>query len=70
MLTEFANGTVLYSHNQRYGEWVVHKVGEPLPAKQIRLIITTQKHQTVLVLLSTVPSPTNMSGDCLANTLE
>jgi endonuclease VIII len=48
MLTEFANGTVLYSHNQLYGEWVVHKAGEPLLAKQIRLIITTQKHQTVL----------------------
>ena len=48
MLTEFANGLVLYSHNQLYGEWVVHKTGEPLLAKQIRLIITTQHHQTVL----------------------
>lgn len=48
MLTEFANGVVLYSHNQLYGEWVVHAKGEPLLAKQIRLVITTQNHQTVL----------------------
>lgn len=48
MLTEFANVVVLSSHNQLYGEWVVHKAGEPLLAKQIRLVITTQYHQTVL----------------------
>jgi endonuclease VIII len=48
MLTEFANGVVLYSHNQLYGEWVVHKVGEPLLAKQVRLVITTAQHQAVL----------------------
>jgi endonuclease VIII len=48
MLTEFANGRVLYSHNQLYGEWVVHKAGDPLLKKQVRLIITTAKHQTVL----------------------
>ena len=29
MLTEFVNGVVLYSHNQLYGEWVVHPVGAP-----------------------------------------
>jgi endonuclease VIII len=48
MLTEFANGVVLFSHNQLYGEWVVHKVGEPLLARQVRLVITTQKNHTVL----------------------
>ncbi len=48
MLTEFENGTVLYSHNQLYGEWVVHPAGEPLLKKQVRLIITTAKHQAVL----------------------
>jgi endonuclease VIII len=48
MLTEFANGVVLYSHNQLYGEWVVHEVGEPLLAKQVRLVITTTRHQAVL----------------------
>ncbi len=48
MLTEFANGVVLYSHNQLYGEWVVHATGEPLLKKQVRLIITTARHQAVL----------------------
>jgi endonuclease VIII len=48
MLTEFANGTVLYSHNQLYGEWVVHQAKEPLLNKQIRLIFSTPKHQVVL----------------------
>jgi endonuclease VIII len=48
MLTEFANGAVLYSHNQLYGEWVVHATGEPLLKKQVRLIITTARHQAVL----------------------
>ncbi len=48
MLTEFANGVVLYSHNQLYGEWVVHPLGAPLLPKQVRLVITTQTQQTVL----------------------
>jgi endonuclease VIII len=48
MLTEFANGVVLYSHNQLYGEWVVHKAGEALLKKQVRLVITTARHQAVL----------------------
>ena len=48
MLTEFGNGTVLYSHNQLYGEWVLHKLGEPLLARQVRLIISTASHQAVL----------------------
>ncbi len=48
MLTEFTNGVVLYSHNQLYGEWVLHRVGEPLLTKQVRLIIRTTAHQVVL----------------------
>ena len=48
MLTEFANGVVLYSHNQLYGEWVLHMADEPLLAKQVRLIIRTADHQVVL----------------------
>ncbi len=48
MLTEFANGVVLYSHNQLYGQWLVHAVDEPLLKRQVRLIIRTAKHQTVL----------------------
>lgn len=48
MLTEFANGMVLYSHNQLYGQWVVHTAAEPLLPRQVRLIIATAKHQAVL----------------------
>jgi endonuclease VIII len=48
MLTEFANGMVLYSHNQLYGQWVVQAADEPLLPKQVRLIIRTQQQQAVL----------------------
>ena len=48
LLTEFSNGTVLYSHNQLYGEWRIHPVGQPLLARQQRLVITTEKHRVVL----------------------
>jgi endonuclease VIII len=48
MLTEFSNGTVLYSHNQLYGEWRVHALGEPHLKRQKRLIIATKSHQAVL----------------------
>lgn len=48
MLTEFANGLVLYSHNQLYGQWVVHGAAEPLLPRQVRLVIRSALHQTVL----------------------
>ena len=48
MLTEFSNGAVLYSHNQLYGEWRVHKAGEALLARQQRLVIATASHRVVL----------------------
>ena len=48
MLTEFANGWVLYSHNQLYGEWRVHGAGEPLADKQVRLVIHTPTQRAVL----------------------
>jgi endonuclease VIII len=48
MLTEFANGVVLYSHNQLYGQWVIHRKGDALLNRQVRLIISTAKHQAVL----------------------
>jgi endonuclease VIII len=48
MLTEFADGTVLYAHNQLYGAWVVHARTEPLLSKQVRLVITTAAHRVVL----------------------
>jgi endonuclease VIII len=48
MLTEFSNGDVLYSHNQLYGEWQIHPLGEALLERQKRLVITTSKHRVVL----------------------
>lgn len=48
MLTEFSTGDVLYSHNQLYGEWVVHDASETLKPKQVRLIIRTAAHRVVL----------------------
>ena len=48
MLTEFSNGVVLYSHNQLYGEWVVHSKDEALLKRQVRLVINTAQHQVVL----------------------
>jgi endonuclease VIII len=48
MLTEFDHGAVLYSHNQLYGQWVVHKKSEPLLAKQVRLVFETDQARVVL----------------------
>ena len=48
MLTEFSNGSVLYSHNQLYGEWRIHPVGQALLHKQQRLVVSTAKHRVVL----------------------
>jgi endonuclease VIII len=48
MLTEFSHGAVLYSHNQLYGQWMVHKKSEPLLAKQVRLIFETDQTKVVL----------------------
>jgi endonuclease VIII len=48
MLTEFASGDVLFSHNQLYGQWAIHPAGAPLLPKQVRLVITTAHHQAVL----------------------
>ncbi len=48
ILTEFADGTVLYSHNQLYGEWRVHAPDEPLASRQVRLSIETASARAVL----------------------
>ena len=52
MLTEFANGVVLYSHNQLYGEWRVHAAGQALAEKQVRLVIHTENTGQRAVLYS------------------
>lgn len=48
MLTRFSTGDVLYSHNQLYGEWVVHRPDEPLLGKAVRLIFETPRARAVL----------------------
>ena len=48
ILTEFADGTVLYSHNQLYGEWRIHAPDEPLATRQVRLSIETANARAVL----------------------
>jgi endonuclease VIII len=48
LLTEFNNGIVLYSHNQLYGQWVVHTLTEPNLNRQARLIIQTNDRRVVL----------------------
>jgi len=48
ILTEFADGTVLYSHNQLYGEWRVHTRDAPFAARQVRLRIETANARAVL----------------------
>ena len=48
MLTEFSNGDVLYSHNQLYGEWMLHTPTEPLRQRQVRLVIETAEQRAVL----------------------
>ena len=48
ILTEFADGTVLYSHNQLYGEWRIHAHNEPPATRQVRLSIETANARAVL----------------------
>ncbi len=48
MLTEFSTGDVLYSHNQLYGEWRVHSLGDMPLARQQRLVMATAAHRVVL----------------------
>lgn len=48
MLTEFSNGMVLYSHNQLYGQWRIHPLGQAHLPLQQRLIITTKSHHVIL----------------------
>lgn len=51
MLNQFANGFTLYSHNQLYGQWVVHRVGDRLlPNLQVRAAL--HSHDAVAVLYS------------------
>jgi endonuclease-8 len=55
MLTNFAGGQTIYSHNQLYGEWdVLPRGAAPHPSKQIRLAIHTDSRVAVLYSASSI----------------
>jgi endonuclease-8 len=54
MLTHFAGGRTIYSHNQLYGEWRVHRGDAPPSHLQTRLAIRTATHTAVLYSASDI----------------
>lgn len=55
ILTGFAGGQTIYSHNQLYGKWNVLRRGEaPHPTKQMRLAIHTNTLVAVLYSASSI----------------
>ena len=54
MLTRFAGGLTIYSHNQLYGEWVVYRGNVPPSHLQSRLAIRTATHSAILYSASEI----------------
>jgi endonuclease VIII len=55
ILTHFAHGKTIYSHNQLYGEWAIFETGcEPETHKQRRIVIDTEGHRAVLYSASDI----------------
>lgn len=55
ILTRFAGGRVIYSHNQLYGHWWVVKAGNrPKTRRQLRLSIYTDEHWALLYSASDI----------------
>ncbi|MEO0442368.1 MAG: endonuclease VIII [Pseudomonadota bacterium] len=56
MLTRFANGMVIYSHNQLYGVWKTVKAGKPMPnsKRKLRLTIHTPLGSALLYSASDI----------------
>jgi endonuclease VIII len=55
VLTHFANGKTIYSHNQLYGEWAIfEKNAEPDTHKQRRIVLDTDQHRIVLYSASDI----------------
>lgn len=55
MLTQFANGYTIYSHNQLYGIWFVRDVRDyPKTGRQLRLAIHTAKKSALLYSASAI----------------
>lgn len=55
LLTCFANGLVIYSHNQLYGRWYLMRAGRrPRTARSLRLSIDNEKHAALLYSASEI----------------
>ncbi|MBL8377778.1 MAG: endonuclease VIII [Burkholderiales bacterium] len=54
ILTRFAGGLTIYSHNQLYGEWVIYRGEAPASHLQTRLAIRTAKHSAILYSASEI----------------
>lgn len=54
MLTHFAGGLTIYSHNQLYGEWKVYRGDAPDSHLQTRLAIRTTTHSAILYSASEI----------------
>jgi endonuclease VIII len=55
LLTRFANGWTVYSHNQLYGRWQVAKPGErPATTRQLRLAIDGERASLLLYSASDI----------------
>lgn len=55
MLTRFAGGLVLYSHNQLYGRWYVVKRGAVVrTSRSLRVAIHTEQHSALLYSASDI----------------
>lgn len=55
LLTRFANGWTVYSHNQLYGVWRVCRIGkEPATRRQLRLAIRNESHAALLYSASDI----------------
>ncbi len=55
ILTRFAGGPVIYSHNQLYGRWYVKPAGQlPKTGRQLRLAIHTTKKSALLYSASEI----------------
>jgi endonuclease-8 len=55
LLTHFANGLSIYSHNQLYGRWYVVKAGKPAnTTRSLRLAVRGSKHDILLYSASDI----------------
>lgn len=64
ILTRFANGYNIYSHNQLYGRWMVRPAHDlPQTNRQLRLAIHTRQHSALLYSASEIEVVHNSALD-------